>query len=176
MRWLCAAIVFCFISSCKQNNNAKDSNATDTVAVISTYTDTNSVTSGNDMFDQEAEAQNYLIWKADLDNKLVTKNPDFKNSNLYVDSVIKGLNLKYREILLEKVKLSHDTLYAQIKNSEYLGEQIGSTGAAFYLAEAVINLTAVKGVKYVNIDFAEGSHASPGVFTRTDFEEFKVIE
>ena len=111
-----------------------------------------------------------------MENKLISKNPDFKNSNFFIDSIIKGLNLKYREIPLEKIKLSHDTLYTQIKNSEYLGEQIGSTGAAFYLAEAVINLTSVNGVKYVNLDFAEGSHATPGVFTRKDFEDFKVIE
>ena len=176
MRCFYAAIVVCLITSCNQHKDAKNSAATDTIAVIPTNNDTSSVTANNEIFDGEVEAQNYLIWKTDLDNKFIKKNPEFKNSNFFIDSIIKGLNLKYREIPLEKIKLSHDTLYMQIKNSEYLGEQIGSTGAGYYLAEAIINLTSVKGVKYVNMDFAEGSHAIPGVFTRKDFEDFKVIE
>ena len=175
MKCFYAAIMVCLITSCNQNNDAKNADVTDTTAVIPINADTNSLAS-NEIFDGEDKAQNYLIWKTDIDNKLISKNPDFKNSNFSIDSVIKGLNLKYREIPLEKIKLSHDTLYTQIKNSEYLGEQIGSTGAAYYLAETIINLTSVKGVKYVNMDFAEGSHATPGVFTRKDFEDFKVIE
>ena len=176
MTWLYVATISLFVISCNQNKNAKNENVTDTVAIVPTYTDTNGIGSNDEIFDEEAESQNYLVWKADLDSKLVTKNPDFKNSNLFVDSIIKGLNLKYREIPLEKIKLSHDTLYTQIRNSEYLGEQIGSTGAGFYLAEAVINLTSVKGIKYVNMAFAEGSHASPGVFTKKDFEDFQIVE
>jgi len=164
------------ITSCNQHNDSKKVESIDTTAVIPTHADTSSVATNNEIFGDETEAQNYLIWDTDLDNRIVTKNPDFKNSNFFVDSIIKGLNLKYKEIPLEKVKLSHDTLYTQIRNSEYLGEQIGSTGAGFYLAEAVINLTSVKGIKYVNMDFAEGSHATPGVFTRKDFEDFKIKE
>jgi len=168
------AIMICSVTSCNQKTDTKNPRPTDTVAIMPTTADT--TFTNTEIFDEEAEAQNYLIWNTDLDNKVMSKNPDFKSSNLSIDSIIKGLNLKYREILLEKIKLSHDTLYTQIKNSEYLGEQIGSTGAAFYLAETIINLTSVKGVKYVNMDFAEGSHAAPGVFTRKDFEDFKLVE
>ncbi|MEP6595616.1 MAG: hypothetical protein ABJA71_06695 [Ginsengibacter sp.] len=175
MKCFYAAIVICLITSCNQNNNVKNPDGTDTTEVIPINADTSSITN-NEIFDEENEAQNYLIWKTDLDSKVISKNPDFKNSNLSIDSIIKGLNLKYREIPLEKIKLSHDTLYTHIKNSEYLGEQIGSTGAAFYLAETIINLTSVKGVKYVNMNFAEGSHATPGVFTRKDFGDFRVVE
>jgi isocitrate lyase len=168
-------MLVCFISSCNQDNDDKKVDTTDTTAIIPTNADTSSLTS-NEIYDKEEKAENYLIWKTDLDNKLISKNPDFKNSNFFIDSIIKGLNLKYREIPLEKVKVGHDTLYTQIRNSEYLGEQIGSTGAAYYLAEVVINLTSVQGIKFVNMDFAESSHATPGVFTRKDFEDFKVIE
>ena len=143
------AMTVCLITSCNQNNDAKKPDGTDTTAIIPTNVDTNSIAANNEIFGDEVEAQNYLIWDTDLDNKLISKNPDFKNSNFFVDSIIKGLNLKYKEIPLEKVRLSHDTLYTRIKNADYLGEQIGSTGAAFYLAEAVINLTSVKDIKYV---------------------------
>ena len=175
MRCFYVVMMACLITSCNQNNKAKNPDVGDTTAVIPTTADTNSMVN-NEIYDEEDKAKNYLIWKTDIDSKIVSKNPEFKNSNFFVDSIIKGLNLKYREIPLEKIKLSNDTLYTQIKNSEYLGEQIGSTGAAYYLAEVIINLTSVKGVKYVNMDFAEGSHATPGVFTRKDFEDFKVIE
>ena len=176
MKCFYAAILICLIASCNQNKDTKSQDAKDSVEVITATGDTSSIIADDETFNEEAESQNYLIWKLDLDNKTVSKNPSFKNSNFSIDSIIKGLNLKYGEIPLEKIKLSHDTLYTQIKNSDYLGEQIGSTGAAYYLAEAVMNLTSVSGVNYVNMDFAEGSHASPGIFTRKDFEDFKVIQ
>jgi hypothetical protein len=176
MRCFYALIAICLITSCNQNSDTKSRDAKDSIEVVPTNSDTSSVIINDEIFNEEAEAQNYLIWKLDLENKTVTRNPGFKNSNFTIDSIIKGLNLKYREIPLEKIKLSHDTLYTQIKNSDYLGEQIGSTGAAYYLAEAIMNLTSVSGVNYVNMDFAEGSHASPGVFTRKDFEDFKMQE
>jgi hypothetical protein len=176
MRYFYVAMFVGLITSCSQRKDVQNTTVTDTVAIMPANADSNSIRPNNEIFDNETEAQNYLIWKADIDSMLIRKNPDFKNSNLSLDSIIKGLNLKYREIPLEKIRLSHDTLYTLITNSEYLGEQIGSTGASSYLAEAVINLTSVKGVKYVNINFAEGSHATPGVFTRKDFEDFKIIE
>ena len=176
MRCLYVLIAICLIISCNSNNDTKSRDAKDSIEVVLANGDTSATVDNDEVFNDEAEAQNYLIWKLDLENKTVSKNPGFKNSNFSIDSIIKGLNLKYREIPLEKIKLSHDTLYTQIKNSDYLGEQIGSTGAAYYLAEAVMNLTSVSGVDYVNLDFAEGSHASPGVFTKKDFEDFKIQE
>jgi hypothetical protein len=174
MRRLYIAVAVCLITSCNQGNDAQNATVADSVEVMAA--DTTSLTSNDEILDEDAAAKNYLVWNTDIDSMVITKNPEFKNSNLSIDSIIKGLNLKYREIPLEKIRLSHDTLYTQITNSEYLGEQIGSTGASSYLAEAVINLTSVKGVKFVNLNFAEGSHATPGVFTRKDFEDFKIIE
>lgn len=115
------------------------------------------------------------VWQLDFDHKTKKINPNFKKQLLNVDTIIKGLNELYPNIKIEKVKIGHDTLYTEINNSQYLTEQLGSSGAEFYLAEAVTNLTSVKGVKYVNIHFNEGSHASPGVWSLHDFSDYKAV-
>ena len=53
-----------------------------------------------------------------------------------------------------------------IPHSEMLTERIGSTGAEIYMASATRSLTELKGIKYVNYDFEEGDHATPGVYNR----------
>jgi len=50
---------------------------------------------------------------------------------------------------------------------------MGSSGASEYLSTVVVNLTTLKNVNYVNLDFPEGSHASPGVFSKNAFEKYK---
>ena len=119
------------------------------------------------------EATLLYIWAKDFDKKTKEKNPYLKKQYQHVDSIIKGLNESNPGIKLEKIKFSGDTLYTEIRNSEYLGEQMGSTGAEAYFAEAIINLTSIKGIKYVKIDFHGRSHASPDVWSRDDFKDYK---
>ena len=82
----------------------------------------------------------------------------------------------FRSILLEKTGIKKDTLQLKIANSDFLTNQMGSSGPDQYLAQAVINLTSVPGIKYVQIDFKEGSHASPGVWSRKDFPGYIIIQ
>ena len=67
-------------------------------------------------------------------------------------------------------KISNDTIFVKIPESEKLTQQLGSTGAYNYMAATVFNLTELDHVKYVKFDFQGGDHASPGVFTREDFK------
>ena len=83
------------------------------------------------------EATLLYIWAKDFDKKTKEKNPYLKKQYQHVDSIIKGLNESNPGIKLEKIKFSGDTLYTEIRNSEYLGEQMGSTGAEAYFAEAI---------------------------------------
>ena len=115
------------------------------------------------------------VWLVDFDNKTKKKNPKFKSEYLNVDTLINGLNQLYPNIKLEKVKISGDTLFTRIVDSEYLGERMGTSGAALYLADVIINLTSVDKIKYVKIDFDEGSHATPGIWSANDFNDFKEI-
>jgi len=86
------------------------------------------------------------------------------------------LNNQYENILLEKVSIKNDTILLKINDSEYLTNQIGSSGAAQYISQAVINLTSVPGIKYVLIAFKEGNHASPGLWSRKDFPGYIIIQ
>ncbi len=164
----------CLVASCGQNSEPEqkdlDENASKTIDV-----DSNNVITGQERLKEEFEAQRYFIWDIDFDNKTITRSRDFNEANLSVDSIIKGLNMKYRNIPLKKINFSTDTLFTRILDSEHLAQRMGSTGAAYYFAEAVINLTSVPGVNFVKMDFTEGSHASPGTFSRKNYADFKVI-
>ena len=90
-----------------------------------------------------------------------------------VDSLIKGLNELHENIYIEKIKLSGDTIYTIIRNSTFLAESIGSSGAEMYLADVVLNLTEVPGIKYVDIYLEAGSHMEPGTWSRDNFSKYR---
>jgi hypothetical protein len=85
------------------------------------------------------------------------------------ESVLALANAQYPEIKLETEKLSNDTLILRIKDSRYLTQQMGSTGPEMYLKELVYNLTELRNIHYVRLNFKEGDHAHPGVYSRADF-------
>jgi hypothetical protein len=78
-------------------------------------------------------------------------------------------------IRLEKIKISGDTIYTQIKDEEQLTEGIGTTGAEMYVADVVLNLTEVPGIKFVSIDLKEGSHMEPGTWSKDNFAKYKTV-
>jgi hypothetical protein len=115
-----------------------------------------------------------LVYDVDAENKTMQKHTEMPDSAFTVIRVINGLNEKYPNVQLRLLKLGHDTLYVSIPASEYLGEQMGSAGAEAWYADAVLNLAAIEGVKYVNIDLEEGSHAQPGVFSNGDYAGYRI--
>lgn len=115
----------------------------------------------------------FFVWHIEFYKKKKTRNQYFKREWLNVDSLIRGLNAGYPEIKLDKVRMSGDTLYTKIDDSEYLGERIGSDGAQAYIANAVINLTSLKEIRFVKMDFEDGSHISPGTWSAKDFKEYE---
>jgi len=116
------------------------------------------------------------VWTVDFDKKTKTRNPNFKQEYLNVDTLIDGLNQRHTNIILEKTKISGDTLFTEIKDSEYLGERIGSYGAFAYIADVVINLTSVENIKFVKIDFEDGSHISHGTWSKKEFGKYKQVD
>lgn len=113
-----------------------------------------------------------FVWKTSPDYSK-EYNEDFKPEILQADSLIKGINEMNEQILLEKVKISGDTIYTEIKDSRYLGNEMGSTGAELYVADVVLNLTELPGIQYVNIQMEEGSHVQPGTWSKKNFQKFK---
>ena len=87
------------------------------------------------------------------------------------DAVIAYLNKTNPNIQLQILKQSNDTLYIKIPDAEHLTQRMGSTGPTMYFANAVYNLTEIPGIRYVNFDFNEGDHASPGTYNRESFKD-----
>lgn len=112
-------------------------------------------------------------WQASLNDstgKLEVKKSDAVGpDSLSVPAVITYLNAANTNVQLTFVKTSSDTVYLKIPDPMYLTQQMGSSGPTIYLAQAVYNLTEIPGIKYVNLDFEEGDHASPGTFSRESF-------
>ena len=115
------------------------------------------------------------VWKANFDYTKV-QNPALQRAILNTDSLIKGLNERYENVFLQKDRIGGDTLYTFIYDSQYLGNQMGSTGAEVYIADVVLNLAEIPGVKYVAIKMEEGSHAQSGVWTKQNFEQYKTVK
>lgn len=117
-----------------------------------------------------------FVWLINFDKKTKTRNPEFKEEYLNVDTLINGLNQIYPNIILDKIKISGDTLFTEIKDSEYLGERIGSYGAFAYIADVVINLTSVQNINFVQIDFEDGSHISHGTWSKMDYSNYTQVD
>jgi hypothetical protein len=115
------------------------------------------------------------VWKSSYDYTK-SKNPSLSPLILNADSLVKGLNELNENILLEKLKISGDTIYTEIKNGTHLAEEIGTTGAEMYVADVVLNLTEVPGIKYVTINITEGSHMQPGTWSRENFIKYKTVK
>lgn len=90
-----------------------------------------------------------------------------EKDSLHYDNLINILNSKYSEkVKLDFVRLSNDTIFVKIKNSEYLTQGMGTTGADEYMIEATFTLTELSEIQFVNYDFEFGDHASPGTYNR----------
>ena len=114
------------------------------------------------------------LWTVEFEDKTnsdkLKKPEDIKISSLPAADLISTLNEIYPDVQLKYDKISNDTIFVQIPESEKLTQQLGSTGAYNYMAATVFNLTELDHIKYVKFDFQGGDHASPGVFTREDFK------
>jgi hypothetical protein len=149
------------IVSCVQNNKKSD--------IIK-----ESTTQSIDSNIQKMYSRCYYIWSVDSEGKTMKLNPTIKEEDANLDSIIVGLNCKHPFVQLSRKKFVGDTLILDINDSEYLTQQIGTYGATQYLAETIINLTSCKAAKFVRLNFEEGDHAGPGIWSRNDFAYFKI--
>ena len=73
---------------------------------------------------------------------------------------------------MEYQGMQGDTIITRIPDAIQLTQNIGTSGAESYLAEATFSLTEIPTIKAVKIEFEEGDHAMPGTFTRATFKDF----
>ena len=159
---LCSAIIF---FSC--NNEKTEDLQVEDDSLLTDSTSMNKPPSSN------PDSKLY-VWRASPDYTKY-KNEAATPSILQTDSLIKGLNEYYADVYLEKLKQSGDTIYTEIKDSRYLSSQMGSTGAEMYLADVILNLTSVPGVKFVTIKMQEGDHMQPGTWSADNFKKYKQV-
>lgn len=148
------------IFSCNEGESGTEDNAGDTV-----------------LADEEIFPGDKQIWIADYDTLkhefFLKKQRTVNADTLKPENVINDINEGWENVKLVFNKVSNDTLYVTIPDSDFLTEQMGSAGAQAYLAPTTYNLTEIKGIKFINYDFEAGDHLSPGVFSREDFENFR---
>ena len=108
------------------------------------------------------------MWDFDCDSVLKLRN--VSADTLTYSKLIKGINDKYLDkVYLEFDKISQDTIFVKIKNSEYLTEQMGTCGADQYIISTTFTLTELKNIRNVAFDFESGDHASPGINNRESY-------
>ncbi len=93
--------------------------------------------------------------------------------SLNIHLIMAKLNFNYPKVKVEFLKQSYDTLFLKIRDATFLTHQMGSSGAQAYLGELTYNLTEIPDIHFIDLQFKEGDHANPGIFSRTDFNHFE---
>ena len=135
------------------------------------------VSCGND--DKEISETEYalsdtiLAWETNADSMIMKRDSTVPDSAITIKRIINGLNEKYPEVHIEVIKQSGDTIYIEVPDGEYLGNQMGSAVSSAWFADAVINLTSVAGINYVSFKMNMYSHASGGVISKDEYKDWK---
>ncbi len=163
--------VLIFLFACGSQIDSKidsfqsDGNVSDTKTLIN-KTDSLSLVQTN----QERKDDNISIWIYDCMADTIIQVRKVKGDTLTYGKLISAINTKYQDrVKLDYLKISNDTIYVKIDNSEYLTQQMGTTGADEYMIAATFTLTEMPNIKYVNFDFELGDHASPGTYNRKQY-------
>lgn len=126
-----------------------------------------------DSLPNPAPTAGHFWWEAQLNmgpHMVMNQKDEIPADSLNIGYMLARMNNYYPDIQVQAIKQYHDTLAVKIPKSQYLTEQMGSSGAQAYLAELTYNLTEVPGIQYVTIIFKAGDHASPDTYERKDFE------
>lgn len=110
------------------------------------------------------------VWVYDCMIDTIKQIRNIKKDTVTSEKLIQIINAKYKDkVRLDFVKISHDTIFVKIKNSEYLTQQMGTSGADEYMISATFTLTELPKIHFVHFDFIGGDHASPGTYSRKYF-------
>jgi len=140
--------LFSFLTSCDNSNKIADDTKSES------YKNTNK--------------DSFSIWVYDYKTEIPVKNREINFDSLTPSKLVDYINTNNGQdrIQLDLIKISNDTIYLKIKESTFLTQQMGTSGADEYMSVTTFTLTELKGVRYVNLDFEEGDHASPGTYSR----------
>ena len=113
------------------------------------------------------------LWSYDYDTTIqdfrLTRLRTVDSDTLNVATIFSILNTTWPDINLVHQRTSNDTIFIYIPASQYLTQQMGSTGPVQFFVTATYSLTELDGIRYVSYQFQPGDHAEPGVYSRESF-------
>jgi len=126
-------------------------------------------------YDLDSEILTKLFWYTEYDS---INNTEYLVKGELVDSLSKTpnelieiLNKRKSKSKIEFIQINGDTIEIRVLNDEFLTEQMGTTGAYCFLGETVFTLTENESFDHVRIEMNYGSHASPGIYNRSNFND-----
>ena len=115
----------------------------------------------------DTDLKKSILWTYDAEADTMVKTEVLDSLTLH--TVLDTLNSRYNTANLQIEKQLGDTLFVKINDVSFL-EQFGSSGNYGFMAEVVYSLTEIPDVNYVFLDFEELDHATPGLYSRKDFD------
>ena len=95
-----------------------------------------------------------------------------------IQELISEFNKNYNQTdempQLKWIKTEGDTIFVKVLNDNYLTQRMGSAGAGEFMKQAVLTLTEMEEIKYVDFNFEEGDHAAPGKYDREDVKDWGI--
>jgi len=121
------------------------------------------------VFNQSEAIWGFVIDTLTGNEELTQLRPVEKNA-LTGEMMEKIINKTWPRVQVNFLRISNDTAFISIPDSEVLTQQMGSAGAESFMVLTVYSFTEIKGIKYVSFDFEVGDHANPGVYNRNLWE------
>jgi hypothetical protein len=118
------ALLFISVLGCSNNDASADVKALeDSVGVVT---------------DADLAPADRLIWVSDFDTVkgefFLRQQRTILPDSLTPNTVVENVNAAWENVVLRFDRVSHDTIYVSIPDSEFLGQQMGSAGAQAYMA------------------------------------------
>lgn len=117
--------------------------------------------------------ENILVWNVDTEAMVMKRDSSIHDSIITINRVINGLNEKYPQVKLRLLKQGGDTIFIEVPDASYLGEQMGSAGSAAWFDDVVINLTSAPGINHVSFRMDIHSHAQSAIISRKKYENWQ---
>jgi hypothetical protein len=153
-----------FVIGCTNTKQAKpDLDESSNEAVITESNESSFV------YNESEAIWGFVIDTLTGDEKLTQLKPVEKEA-LTGETMEKIINKTWPRIQVNFLKISNDTAFISIPDSEVLTQQMGTAGAESFMVSTVYSFTEIKGIKFVSFEFEEGDHASPGVYNRNSWD------
>ena len=157
---MCCLLIVCLFAECRNDASNTIDQAIDEKKPLAELPDT-----VKHSFD--------AIWSVEYDSvKGLNKAKQLRRltePRITAEKITEILNKQWPLIQIKYRFCSGDTLFVSIPESNYLTQQMGTSGAEEYMITATFSFTEVKGINYVSYDFIEGDHAVPGVYNRNSW-------